>query len=119
MKITIKRYRQKGKTTDGHLYADDDYVCDTAENTRYCISPGTYQVTLVKDRRLGRKVPCLRHDSQLRFGNGVYTLRDSTILVGTFIAPGCLSHSRETFDVLYERIRKTIERGNKVILTIE
>lgn len=46
MNITVKRYRQKGVATDGHLYADNDYVCDTAENTCYCISPGTYHVTL-------------------------------------------------------------------------
>lgn len=119
MQITIKRYRQKGAAVDGHLYIDNEHVCDTAENTLYMMEAGTYQVRLVNDLRLRRKFPNLGLGCNIRYGNGVYNIRDSTILVGTYIAPGCLSHSREAFDTLYQRIRKSIERGNQVSLIIE
>lgn len=118
MTITIKRYRQQGAATDGHLYIDNQYVCDTAESTPHRMEAGTYQVRLVKDLHLRRKFPNLGLGCNIRFGNGVYNIRDSTILVGTYIVPGCLSHSRLAFDSLYQRIRKSIERGNEVTLTI-
>lgn len=118
MNITIKRYRQKGAATDGYLIIDSERVCHTAENTQYKMDAGTYHVRLVYDHRRGRKFPNLCFGCNIRFGNGVYNIRDSTILVGKHIAPGCLSHSRETFDKLYQRIRKTIERGKEVTITI-
>lgn len=119
MQITIKRYRQKGAAVDGHLYIDNELVCDTAENTHHMMVAGTYQVRLLNDRHLRRKFPYLGLGCNIRFGNGVYNIRDSSILVGTYISPGCLSHSRAAFDTLYQRIRKSIERGNQVTLTIE
>lgn len=51
-------------------------------------------------------------------GNGVYKRTDGSIIVGRYIAPGCLTHPKSAFDALYERIRKNIERGNPVTLTI-
>ena len=55
----------------------------------------------------------------LKPGNGVYNRTDGSIIVGEYIAPGCLKHPKTAFDNLYDRIRKNIERGNKVTLTIE
>lgn len=54
----------------------------------------------------------------LKPGNGVYNRTDGSIIVGRYIAPGCLSHPKQAFDALYQRIRKNIERGNEVTLTI-
>ncbi len=56
---------------------------------------------------------------QLKIGNGVYNRPDGSIIVGTHIVPGCLLHSKEAYDPLYQRIRKSIERGNQVVLTIK
>lgn len=46
------------------------------------------------------------------------TIDGSLTIDGTFICPGCLKHSRAAFDTLYERLRKSIERGNEVTLKI-
>lgn len=51
-------------------------------------------------------------------GNGVYNRTDGAILVGKYLAPGCLSHPKSAFDNLYDRIRKNAERGNEITLTI-
>lgn len=55
----------------------------------------------------------------LKPGNGVYKREDGSIIVGEYIAPGCLKHPKETFDTIYDRIRKNVERGNEVTLIIE
>ena len=54
----------------------------------------------------------------LKPGNGVYKRTDGSIIVGRYLAPGCLSHPLDAFHSLYERIRKNIERGNPVQLII-
>ena len=54
----------------------------------------------------------------LKIGNGVYNRPDGSIIVGTHLVPGCVLHSKEAYDPLYQRIRKSIERGNQVILRI-
>lgn len=59
-----------------------------------------------------RKCPMLKP------GNGVYHRDDGSIIVGEFIAPGCLKNTKEKFDIIYERIRKNLERGNPVTLCI-
>ncbi|MCQ2269119.1 MAG: DUF5675 family protein [Bacteroidaceae bacterium] len=119
MDIIIKRYLQKTDTTNGELFIDNHHVCDTAENTHYMLEAGIYPVQLTEDPIFHRKFPHLGAGCNIRFGNGVYNLEDSTILVGTYIAPGCLCRSRIAFDTLYERIRKSAERGHQITLTIE
>lgn len=51
-------------------------------------------------------------------GNGVYNRTDGAIIVGKYLAPGCLAHPKTTFDNLFERIRKNAERGNEINLII-
>lgn len=57
--------------------------------------------------------------SMLKPGNGVYKREDGSILVGDYLALGCLKHPRKAFDNIYDRIRKNVERGNEVTLIIE
>ena len=54
----------------------------------------------------------------LKPGNGVYNRTDGSIIVGEYLVPGCLKHPKTAFDNLYDRIRKNLERGNPVTLTI-
>lgn len=54
----------------------------------------------------------------LKPGNGVYKRTDGSIILGTYLAPGCLTHPREAFADFYDRIRKSIERGHDLTLTI-
>ena len=130
MHILITRYRYKPATIDGQLSIDGIRICDCAENAHTALPPGIYSITIAHCRQYARKMPLITPISNqssvinnrvcpmLLPGNGVYNRKDGSILVGEYLVPGCLKHSRFTFDILYDRIRKNLERGNKVTLTI-
>lgn len=56
---------------------------------------------------------------QICQGNGVYNRKDGAILVGKYLAPSCLTHPKEAFESIYDRIRKSAERGHDLTLIIE
>ena len=130
MHILITRYRYKPATIDGQLSIDGIRICDCAENAHTALPPGTYSITIVHCRQYARKMPLITPISNqssvinnricpmLKPGNGVYHREDGSIIVGEYLVPGCLKHSRFTFDNLYDRIRKNLERGKEVTLTI-
>ena len=130
MHILITRYRYKPATIDGQLSIDGIRICDCAENAHTALPPGTYSITIVHCRQYARKMPLITPISNqssvinnrvcpmLCPGNGVYNRKDGSILVGEYLVPGCLKHSRFTFDNLYDRIRKNLQRGKEVTLTI-
>ena len=130
MHILITRHRYKPATIDGQLSIDGIRICDCAENAHTALPPGTYSITIVHCRQYARKMPLITPISNqssvinnrvcpmLKPGNGVYNRTDGSIIVGEFLVPGCLKHSRFTFDNLYDRIRKNLERGKEVTLTI-
>lgn len=62
-------------------------------------------------------LPC--HCPQIKAGNGIYNRKDGSIIVGKYIVPGCLSHPKEPFENLCERLRKLDGRGAEITLTIE
>ena len=55
----------------------------------------------------------------LKPGNGVHNRLDGSILVGQYNCLGSLIHPKDVFDPLYERIRKSLSRGNEVLLIIK
>ena len=130
MHILITRYRYKPATIDGQLSIDGIRICDCAENAHTALPPGTYSIAIVHCRQYARKMPLITPISNqssvinnrvcpmLKYGNGVYNREDGSILVGEYLVPGCLKHSRFTFDNLYDRIRKNLQRGKEVTLTI-
>lgn len=104
--LYLRRIRTKDKTCDGYLFSEDGTrICDTAEATHHMLTPGEY--TLAKNSRL------------IQRGNGVYTLRTSTIYVGTHLVPGVVKCSAQAYNRLYQRIKKARQRGRKIILVIE
>ena len=130
MHILITRHRYKPATIDGQLSIDGIRICDCAENAHTALPPGTYSITIVHCRQYARKMPLITPISNqssvinnricpmLKPGNGVYHREDGSIIVGEYLVPGCLKHSRFTFDNLYDRIRKNLQRGKEVTLTI-
>ena len=130
MHILITRHRYKPATIDGQLSIDGIRICDCAENAHTALPTGTYSIAIVHCRQYAHKMPLItplsnqssvinnRVCPMLLPGNGVYNRKDGSILVGEYLVPGCLKHSRFTFDNLYDRIRKNLKRGNEVILTI-
>ena len=130
MHILITRHRYKPATIDGQLSIDGIRICDCAENAHTALPPGTYSITIVHCRQYARKMPLITPISNqssvinnrvcpmLKPGNGVYHRKDGSIIVGEYLVPGCLKHSRFNFDNLYDRIRKNLQRGKEVTLTI-
>lgn len=55
---------------------------------------------------------------QIKSGNSAWNTTDGSILVGQYLQPGVVLKSRPMFEAIYERIRKNIERGNEVKITI-
>ena len=140
MNISIirRRLREASNSIDGALYVDGMKICDTAENALSALAPGTYAVALVRCRQYARKMPvvqvqgcglcqeCRKHSfaginttmptvcHMLKPGNGVHRRTDGSIIVGKHLVPGCLIYPRQAFDILYERIRKNVERGRAI-----
>ena len=142
MNIILKRIRYRPETIDGQIWIDGEKICSSAENANHCLPVGTYQVKVDKCSKHARRMPIVITDKppacdkcprlmyvgnntsmpvfcpQLCPGNGAYNRTDGAILLGQYIAPGCLKHPKETFDYLYQRIRKNAERGNDIQLII-
>ena len=140
MNITIKRNKIRGEYTHGILSIDGTKICHTLENANSCVPAGIYPITLIKCKQYSRKMPCLNANApcgkcpklsfvsmnstlpcycpMLKPGNGVHARIDGSILVGKFNCLNSLIHPKDVFDPLYERIRKSISRGNNVTLTV-
>lgn len=146
--IELRRIGHRTDTIDGEIRIDGQKVCDCAENAHHCLPAGTYRIAVIKCRQHARKMPvvvspnahcslltahcssCHREPYigintslpgrcvQLCPGNGVYNRTDGAIILGERVAPGCLRHSRAAFASLYDRIRKSAERGHDITLTI-
>ena len=141
MKIVITRLFTKGEYTHGSLTIDGNKVCSTLENANALVPSGDYVISLIKCKQYSRKMPCLNpappcelcpklsfvcmnstlpcYCPMLKPGNGVHNRLDGSILVGQYHCLNCLIHPKSVFDALYERIRKSISRGNQVILCVQ
>ena len=141
MNIVIKRLFTKGEYTHGSLSIDGTKICSTLENANALVPSGDYQISLIKCKQYSRKMPCLHPAPpcdlckklpfvctnttlpcwcpQIKPGNGVHNRLDGSIIVGVYNCPGSIIKPRDIFDALYERIRKSISRGNKVILCVQ
>ena len=140
MKITIQRILTRGEYVHGRLSIDGNRICDTLENSLSMVPSGSYDIALLKCKQYSRKMLCLNPNApclqcpklrlvctnstmpcycpMLKPGNGVHNRLDGSILVGRYNSLGSLVHPKDAFDSLYERIRKSISRGNVVTLTI-
>ena len=141
MNIIIQRDRPRGEYVHGQLTIDGNRVCQTLENALSCVPAGEYVISLLKCKQYSRKMPCLNANApcaqcpklkfvcsnstlpcycpQIKPGNGVHDRHDGSIIVGQYNCLGSIIKPRDIFDALYERIRKSISRGNVVILNIK
>ena len=140
MNISIQRIRTHGEYVHGLLSIDGDRVCDTLENSTSMVPSGSYDISLLKCKQYSRKMICLNPNApclqcpklsfvcmnstlpcycpQIKPGNGVHNRLDGSIIVGKYNCLGSIIHPKSAFDNLYERLRKSISRGNQVKLTI-
>ena len=124
MKIEIIRTTRRKQSVDGEMVIDGIKVCHTVENAVWCLPPGRYLVEIVYIRSMARKMPCLfsiddnQPKAMVMMGNGVFNLRCANILVGEQLVPGCVKKSAAAFNVLDERLRKSLARGHTIDMTI-
>lgn len=116
--IELHRHRIRNISCDGTLYIEGVHICDTTERTHLRVPPGTYRIELQYSHTFGRKVPTLCPGACFAIGNGIYNKHDARILLGTYIAPGCLCLSRKSFMLLYNRINNLQRRGHEVFLEV-
>ena len=122
MNIIIKRTQSIKHLVEGHLYIDENLICDTLENSRSCLSSGIYAIRITKCKLKAlvfNNTVMPQFCGQIKVGNGVYSRHDGCIIVGALAAPGCIVSPRSAFDLFYERFRKNIERGKCVSLKIK
>ena len=122
MNIIIKRTQSIKHFVEGHLYIDENLICDTLENSRSCLSSGIYAIRITKCKLKAlvfNNTVIPQFCGQIKVGNGVYGRHDGSIIVGALAAPGCIVSPRSAFDLFYERFRKNIERGKCVSLEIK
>lgn len=102
--LYLHRTRIRPQTCDGTLYDEQgNRICDTAEATPHMLPAGKYP--LIPSTMLSRT-------------NGVFALRDSTILVGTYRVPGVVIRTADAYDRIRRRTNKVRERGKQVMLVI-
>lgn len=76
-------------------------------------------MTLSTDKALRRRMPTLPQGATIRAGNGAFTLRDGSIIVGRQHIPGVVVRSGEEFGRLFERIEKNVKRKKGVVVRIK
>ena len=118
MLIEIKRYRYSPYGVYGMLIINGRTICATLEHPRNYLPAGSYPLELEIDRKLCRRLPTTPSGAVLRPGNGPFTLKNGSIIIGKEYIPGLVIKSSHTFDRLYERIEKNIKRRKGVVLTI-
>lgn len=142
MKLELKRTVRNQRFTEGRLFIDSKYYCDTLEPTerepgvkvpgRTAIPYGIYDVTLNvvsprfgarrSYRGIGGRLPRLLNvpgfeGILIHPGNNVDDTQ-GCILVGRRNGPGLLGDSRDTFFNLYDKLGDAALKGEKIELTI-
>ena len=140
MNIQITRTRIRNEYCEGQLSIDGIKICSTLENANALVPAGVYTIHLIKCKQYARKMlllnpnaPCDRCQKlrlvctnstlpcfcpMLKPGNGIHGRLDGSILVGKYNCLNSLIHPKTIFDALYERIRKSLSRGNEVKISI-
>lgn len=118
MLIEIKRYRYSPYGVDGKLIINGRTICATLEHPRNYLPAGSYPLDLEIDRKLCRRLPTTPSGAVIRPGNGPFTLKGGSIIVGKEYIPGLMIKSAQTFERLYNRIDKNMKRHKGVVLTI-
>ena len=137
MEIILSR-NHRGKpfqSMNGTLSIDGEIIATAVESLSSLLPSGTYPLEVKKCPWAGRRMPviinprqaalpcsqCQKHPrcSLLMPGTSAKDCTAGSIIVGQSLIPGVVKQSQATFDLLFERIRKQVERGKTVTLTVE
>lgn len=142
MEILLQRIAKKAKYTIGKLYINDQYFCDTLEDTdrgltqsmteqqikskkvygETAIPTGTYRIIISYSNRFKKQMPLLLNTpgfSGIRIHTG-NTEKDSLgcILVGKNKAVGKVLESRDTYNKLFSILQEA-DKKETIKITIK
>ena len=139
MKLKLIRNKSNQEYTEGKLYIDGVFFCDTLEDQdrglyqhmslaeikavkvygETCIPYGTYKVELSYSPKFKKIMPAIldvKGFTGVRIHNGSYTYHSSGCpLVGIKYKDGMLTNSRKTFNELMQKL----QNQKDITLTIE
>ncbi|MDR2427274.1 MAG: DUF5675 family protein [Endomicrobium sp.] len=133
MKILIKRFAFKENYTIGKLYADNEYICDTLEDTvRLDGGPKIYGVTAIPDGKyLSNLTWSARFKSYLPIIENVPNFEgirihvgntsldtEGCILVGKNEAAGKVLESKQTLEKIVALYKEAINRNEIIVVNI-
>ncbi len=104
MEIQLVRIAHKPWGIDGHLYINRRRICDTVEHPTCRKPSGEYNIAL--------------DTNPFRHGDGALASKKGEIIVGKQLMSGLVTQSQQTYDRLYQRLKKAWQRGNTVRLQI-
>lgn len=143
--ITIRRVQSANESADSKMYISGRFVCDCSEDVATALPVGSYHVVVDRCKQYGRKMllvladedckPCCASCKRvgepsvnsrmpcvcpmIKPGNGVYLRSDGSIIVGERLVPGVLKQPVTTFNRLFARLKTAVERGAKIMLSVE
>lgn len=130
MELLLNRDYCGEDCTQGKLYVDGEYQCETLEDVvrgekmpgDTAIPSGSYKVIVNHSNRFKRDLPLMLNvpdfeGVRIHSGN---TAEDTEgcILVGRKRVPGAIQESRLAFDPLFAKIEGAIAAGEEVTITI-
>jgi hypothetical protein len=130
MKLELKRIAFKDAYTIGKLYANDEFVCDTLEDTvrevkvkgKTAIPSGIYDIIVTFSNRFQRSMPLLLDvpnfvGVRIHSGNSSDDT-EGCILCGKNTVKGGLTSSRVYTSMVYSIIHKALSSGEAVTIEI-
>ena len=120
LQLLLHRHHISETACDGTLSIDGIRICDTAEHACHRAPAGSYRIAIRYSPTHVRKLPFLVGPQGvcLTIGNGIWGSTDGSILLGTYVSPGCVKKSRTPFMQLYNRIYTALRRSHEVVLCI-
>lgn len=143
MEILLIRENFTDDYTEGKLFINGVYICDTIEDCdrgldssmseeeiaskkvfgKTCIPTGRYKVIIDHSNKYGKD---LIHILNVKCFNGIrmHSLNsadDSLGCIGPGVrtAPGWVSKSRDTYKVVHSKVEYALKRGDEVFITIK
>lgn len=136
MEITVKRVAEQATYTQGYMFINREYFCDTmeaaelpqkgkslplAKRRTYAIQKGVYAVEMRFDRSYNQSMPTIHVDKKdwrtIQVGNKARSL--TGIIVGKNAPVGLIKPSRRLLFRLCDIIQKAVNEGEDIVLKIK
>lgn len=129
MDFKLIREEQNRLYTEGQLLVNGLYQTQTLEATHRMLPPGNYLVRLTKDKKRrriigiwlerGEGMPPFFTGWSIGLGHSwKNSQEDRTLCIGHLLIPGAQFRARETYERLFERIKKCQQRKEIIRLCI-